>query len=83
MSILDQPKVKAKFLNVGRGKRTWEAELKPDAVDILREIRKNGGLMSSDIEIHYEEDTNKGDVFAGFRTVGSFTLEPIAEKAAS
>lgn len=65
------------FRNVGRGKRTWRAEL-PDTPAaylpsrILREVQKNGGLASRVIDIEHDEHMNGTILVGGFRPVGEF-----------
>lgn len=64
--------MKVKFIDVGRNKRSWDADLKPIDTEIVRHIKKAGVLMSRDIEV----DLESGAIFAGMRLVGRFELEP-------
>lgn len=65
--------MKIKFIDVGRDKKCWEAEI--PCVDesisiaaILKSIRKNKAIMSRDVEI-----TDDGGIFVGgLRKVGEW-----------
>jgi hypothetical protein len=66
------------FEKVGRGKRSWKS-ITDDVTDhwIVSEIRKHGGLMSSDIDYGIADDGASGIVLVGMvRPVGTFTIEP-------
>jgi len=58
------------FENVGRRKKTGSADIPLTEAAILKEIRRNGGLMSRGIEFTLDLDTGEGIVCAGFHVVG-------------
>ena len=63
------------FIEVGRDKKSWQATLKSlDYDSLYREVRRNGGLGSRDLEFGQEPDSNKGVILAGFRNVGQFIV---------
>lgn len=66
------------FKNVGRSKKNWTVECN-SSIDseiaerfILNQIKKNGGLMSRDIQ--FTIDNNHGSIFAGFHVVGEIEV---------
>lgn len=62
-----------RFIDVGRDKASWTERLKDISFKSLEEsTRKNCRLASRDIDFDFNEEINKGCVFAGFRTVGHF-----------
>lgn len=64
-----------RFIEVGRNKKTWEAECagEPDYKFLNGQVRKNGALMSSFLD--FDDD---GAIRAGLRTVGRFEVLPKA-----
>lgn len=65
-----------RFSKVGRRKLSWRAVLGEVTQDtMVQEIKKNGGLMSSDIDFSLNETLDGGTVVVGgFRSVGTFVL---------
>ena len=69
--------MKVKFTGVGRNKRSWEAATsKLDYTWLLNQVKRKGGLLSSNIEFDYLEATGKGAIYAGWRVVGTFEATP-------
>lgn len=67
--------MKVQFSNVGRFKKSWEAELKTfDYNSLYKQVRTKGELMSKDIEFDFDEETGEGKVFAGTAIVGQFKV---------
>jgi len=68
-----------KFVDVGRGRRSWEfsfdgkEEDLEDAID--SEIHQKGGLVSMSISWSLDINTCKGSIFAGFHKVGEILYE--------
>jgi hypothetical protein len=69
------------FRNVGRGKRTWTAEISEEGGEhyicerLLREIKKSKALGSRGIDIQYDPGTWDGEILVGgFRPVGTFRV---------
>jgi len=64
------------FKNVGRNKKKWKAKLKKLSYkEMYDEVRKNGQVMSRDLEFQYNENSNKaGKIIAGFRKIGEFEV---------
>ena len=66
--------MKVKFIDVGRDKKTWEAECDTLTYDwMYSQVKK--ALMSNNIE--FGED---GKIYAGFRAVGRFGIIEEDEK---
>lgn len=64
------------FLNVGRDRKNWTANVNdPSESKIIEAIRAGRALMSRDISITYEPDDNLGTIYAGVRPVGNFTIK--------
>lgn len=64
------------FLNVGRNKATWDVQMREVSEDaIIKAVRKKGCLMSRDIDVELSDDFSMGNVYAGCRCVGTFTVE--------
>lgn len=72
--------MKIKFIEVGRMKRTWESECPAKNVDELdynwmySQVKKNGLVMSSDLDFFVNEDGKSGTITAGFYTIGKFQI---------
>jgi hypothetical protein len=73
-----------RFSNVGRNKKTWDAEIPCengvlDGVAMLKSIRKSGALMSRSVDI----DDVGNIVVGGYRVVGRWDaiegLRPVVE----
>ena len=67
-----------KFHEVGRARISWEATFtrRPDEVDIIKAVQKKRCLASRNIEADFIDDNEmSGDIIAGFRTVGTFTVQ--------
>jgi len=66
------------FSNVGRKKRTWILDVNEDSGlfedQIDKSIRKNGGLLSRDVDFDIDLDDGRGTIFAGFHKVGDITV---------
>jgi len=63
--------------NVGRNKLTWQMvvwdEPRAAAEQILKEVRKRRALMSSDVDVTWNEAGDAGHVeVGGFRVVGTW-----------
>lgn len=66
--------MKVTFENVGRNKKTWTAETEKLSESwVLSQIRKSKALMSNDIS--FDIEGNVGRIYAGFRPVGSISIE--------
>ncbi len=70
----------ARFVEVGRGKVTWEQDYPtpPTAGELETAVRKKSVLVSRDIEVAL--DGNEGAIFAGFHQVGRIEIKAHAEK---
>jgi hypothetical protein len=65
--------ITVEFRNVGRGKRTWIANL-PNLSDaaLYREVSKSGALANQGIDFDVSEDGSGTIYVGGFRPVGTF-----------
>lgn len=78
-------KVRIEFANVGRSKATWTEEFEEGAdgmlvgADLIRSIRRNGRLMSREIDAGEASGGNSGLIFAGMHPVGTWCVVPDAE----
>lgn len=64
-----------KFENVGRDRKTWEQTIPSfDTQTLYKAVKKQGALGSLGIEFEYDPETNTGDIYAGFRQVGTFSV---------
>jgi hypothetical protein len=73
-------KVSVAFADVGRGKRSWIAELPAFTEAALeRQVRKNGGLASRGIEVQLVSETEGVVLVGGFRVVGRFSIQGAAK----
>lgn len=64
-----------KFENVGRSQMTWDEQMRaltPSA--ILSVLRKRKALASRYIDLDFDANTGKGEIYAGGRLVGTFRL---------
>lgn len=62
-----------RFINVGRGKKSWEKQMYPDLDEIAKEARN--ALASRDVWAEFNEDSlTEGYIGAGFHTVGQFKV---------
>ncbi len=72
--------MKIQFKDVGRHNTNWVAEIDTEQAeeDVCHQIAKsvldNGRLMSRGIDVDYTESW-KGNIYAGFRKVGTFAPE--------
>lgn len=70
--------MKVKFIDVGRDKANWEAELTSiEDTAILREARRGGKIMSTGLDIVFDNDDTmiSGSFYVrGIRKVGSFVV---------
>ena len=63
--------MKLRFIDVGRSKKTREADVPLD--DVTIEIRKKGGLMSREISVDWDPEKREGTIYVGgWRPVGTF-----------
>jgi hypothetical protein len=74
---LSKAKTRLRFVDVGRGKATWEQDFNLGANDIekqiLRSIKEHSTIASRDIEFFF--DGEQGSiVVGGFRTIGRIEL---------
>jgi hypothetical protein len=70
-------KITVKFIDVGRGKKSWEAEIPVGRFHtaMRASIKKQKALGSNGIEIEFDEGTGTGDIYVGgFRKVGHFEV---------
>ena len=65
------------FRNVGRDKKCWSAEVSDLHDDtLIREIRREGALMSRGIDFAWNDSGTGGAIFVGiFRKVGDYWVE--------
>lgn len=61
--------MKVKFIDVGRNKKSWEAECDGELNYNWLYSQAKKALMSSDIDF-----SDDGTIFAGFRSVGKFEV---------
>jgi hypothetical protein len=74
--------MKIQFSNVGRFKKSWEAELRTFDYDgLYKQVRTNGELMSRDVEFDFDDESGEGVVYAGASLVGAFKVVPEASPA--
>jgi hypothetical protein len=66
-----------RFLNVGRDKKSWTAEVSTlSDRTLLKEIRKHSALKSAGIDFDWNETGTGGSIYVGgLRNVGSFSVE--------
>ncbi len=64
------------FTSVGRNKRNFAAVVPFATCDVIAKIaKKQGGLMSRDVEAVYDESgSGSGTIFAGMHSVGRFIV---------
>lgn len=71
--------ITATFENVGRNKMNWSAQFATLDHDALyRSVKSKRALMSSDIDFGFDAPADgvlKGTIFAGFRGVGTVSIE--------
>ena len=69
--------MKIHFRNVGREKKSWTAEVGDLHDDtLIREIRREGALMSQGIDFAWNNEGTGGGIFVGiFRKVGDYWVE--------
>ena len=66
---------KVKFIDVGRDKRNWIAEMNRVTPDMLaREAKINGGIRSNHTAIVLDVDSMTGEVYVAGRNVGQFEI---------
>lgn len=66
--------MKVKFKNVGHINACWEAECKElEEYWLLKQVKPY--CMSRNLIFTYNNDTNEGFIFGGFRVIGEFCLE--------
>lgn len=65
------------FENVGRFKQSWSVDLESlSDYRLVESVRERGRLMSSQIDVVYDEDGRGGSVVVGgWRCVGRFRIE--------
>jgi len=82
--------VRVRFENVGRGKKSWEADVRedleepgvPDADALIRHVRLGRALASRDIEVS-ANSRRDGGIFAGMRPVGTWRIVEVASRPSS
>lgn len=62
--------MKVRFIEVGRNKKSWEAEYDGELNYNWLYMQAKKALMSSDIDF-----SDDGKIYAGFRNVGRFEVE--------
>lgn len=70
--------VRIQFRNVGRDKKTWTADVADVSDEVLiRQIRREGALMSRDIDVLWNDSHTGGAIYVGiWRKVGDFVVLP-------
>lgn len=64
-----------KFIDVGRGKKTWEERVLDDGNDILNSIRKNTKIVNRSLSIQWESSGMSGVIIAGgHRPIGKVRI---------
>lgn len=66
--------MKVNFINVGRNHKNWTAEMSSINYDSLRKQVKNA-VLSKNPDFEYDEETGKGEIYAGWNCVGTFEVE--------
>ena len=68
--------MKVEFIDVGMNKKSWSAEISDlFHEELFKEVKKNGDIMSQNIDFTYDNETNSGQVIVGgFRIVGTFKV---------
>jgi hypothetical protein len=69
------------FTEVGRNAKSWTARIAESEEAIVREARRGGSLMSSDVWLSAGEFVNHGYIMAGMRPVGKFRIVTETEVA--
>lgn len=63
------------FHEIGRDKKSWSKQFKiASGLAIAKEARRNGGIMSSDIDAIFADNYPVGYIIAGWSRVGTFTI---------
>ena len=80
---MKRPTVRVAFENIGRDKKSWQAEVAedpsypgtPDLDAVVNALRKGGALMSRDIDVSCADESGKhGYCYAGMHSVGAWRL---------
>lgn len=67
--------ITVEFHEVGRGRKSWRSTVPSVChTSLMRQIKKHQALMSRDVEFELDDSTGKGEILAGARTVGRFTI---------
>lgn len=65
-------KITIRFENVGRAKKCWgPVTIEATGDELIKQVLKHGALASRDIDVTYDLDEGKGNVYAGGRPVGT------------
>lgn len=64
------------FKNVGRNKRSWDAECKELDYDwFYSQVKRNAIVMSTDLDFLLNDTETGGTICAGFHDIGTFEIE--------
>lgn len=67
--------MKIKFIKVGRGKKTWTAEVAGfDQAYMEEAVHRSGALSSRNISFSDTDGNDEGTIFAGLHSVGTFKI---------
>ncbi len=68
-------KTKIAFKDVGRGNSCWTEEMPEiDDESLYKSVKKNGGIMSQEIDFYWDDKNIGQIVVGGFRVVGTFEV---------
>ncbi len=77
--MVAEPLRSVAFFEVGRDKKSWVESMRVTHAAIVKSIRKRRALISRDIEVEFHEDGSSGNIYAGTRPVGRFTVTLITQ----
>jgi predicted nuclease of restriction endonuclease-like RecB superfamily len=61
------------FENVGRGKKTWQADIRElSYAELKKAVKKAGAIISRYPEFEVNDNERTGAIVCGFRTCGTF-----------
>jgi hypothetical protein len=68
--------MKVRFIQVGAGKKTWEAELRGLSYrELFNAVKKAHALGSRGIDFDYDDENRRGTIWVGgMRCVGAFEV---------
>lgn len=76
-----------RFRDVGRHKATFALMFTGESMDdmppkVIRDVRTQGGLLSREVELQWDETAGEGQVIVGgMRTVGTFSIIAVEGEA--